>query len=191
MASEACCKLAPVSHEYIPKGKYESIAGFHTCKYAFVRLGQVSDAIFRLLTTLSDVVGPEEANKGIIDAYDVFGMSPQTIQGADRLSAHTGAIVLIPDFFHGDKLDKTIIPPDTPGKKEQVGAFMKNVADIQKNTQCLLEIRKVVADKYPSAEGHWGIFGLCWGGKIAVLACREGNEGPKRRFNVSGTAHPG
>lgn len=30
--SEACCKLAPVTVDYTPKGKYERIAGINTCK---------------------------------------------------------------------------------------------------------------------------------------------------------------
>lgn len=118
-------------------------------------------------------------------------MAPQTIQGADRLSAQTGALVLVPDFFHAAELDKNIFPVDTPEKKEQVQAFMSGPAEIQKGVQSLIEIRAAVEDKYPLAAGHWGVFGLCWGGKVAVVACGAGNEGSKRRFNVSGTAHPG
>jgi dienelactone hydrolase len=33
---------------------------------------------------------------------------------------------------------------------------------------------------------NWGVFGLCWGGKIAVLVSAQGSP-----FSVSGTAHPG
>lgn len=32
MSSPACCKLAPVTADYTPKGKYEKIAGINTCK---------------------------------------------------------------------------------------------------------------------------------------------------------------
>lgn len=37
MASEACCKLAPVTADYTPKGKYEKIAGINTCKTGFLQ----------------------------------------------------------------------------------------------------------------------------------------------------------
>jgi len=168
MASEACCKLAPVAHDYSPQGKYETIAGCNTY-----------------------VTGSETASKGIIDIFDIFGLAPQTIQGADRLAAHTGAVVLVPDLFYGEPMSKDLAPADTDEKKQKMGAFISGPADLKKNLAKLIEIRKAVADKYPAAEGHWGVFGLCWGGKVAVLACAEGNEGAGRRFNVSGTAHPG
>ncbi|CAM1509066.1 Fc.00g028050.m01.CDS01 [Cosmosporella sp. VM-42] len=168
MTSKACCTIPPVSDDYTPKGTYEAIAGFNTY-----------------------IVGPSQPTAGIIDIFDVFGLAPQTLQGADRLSFHTNAIVLVPDFFHGDKLDHALIPADTPEKQAAMHKFIKGKADAPTNVAALLKIREAVAEKYPTADDHWGVFGLCWGGKIGVLACGEGNEGSKRRFKVSGTAHPG
>ena len=136
-------------------------------------------------------MGPETATKGIIDVYDIFGMWPQTIQGADRLAAHTGFLVLIPDLFDGPGLDYDAVPPDTEEKGKKIQAFLGGPANLQTNLEKLLVFRKALADKYPAAEGHWGLFGLCWGGKLAVMACGEGNEGVGRRFSASGTAHPG
>ena len=137
------------------------------------------------------MTGPEDATKGIIDIYDIFGFAPQTTQGADLLSAHTGAIVLLPDFFKGEKLDPSLLPVDTEEKKQKMQSFMQGPANFQENVAQLISIRREVSDKYPNVEGHWGVFGLCWGGKIAVLACGQDNHGSGRRFNVSGTAHPG
>ncbi|KAL7796093.1 Alpha/Beta hydrolase protein [Trichoderma ceciliae] len=168
MASEACCKLAPVTADYTPKGKYEKIAGVNTY-----------------------IVGPENAAKGIVDIYDIFGIWPQTIQGADRLAAQSGALVLVPDFFDGTGLDMNAIPNDTDEKKQKVQTFFATTANPQHNLAKLLALRRELAEKYPAAEGHWGVFGLCWGGKLAVLACGDGNEGVGRRFSASGTAHPG
>ncbi|KAL7814381.1 Alpha/Beta hydrolase protein [Trichoderma gracile] len=168
MSSPACCKLAPVTADYTPKGKYEKIAGINTY-----------------------IVGPEDATKGIVDIYDIFGIWPQTIQGADRLAAHTGFLVLVPDFFDGTGLDINAVPMDTPEKAQKVQDFISTTGNPQANVEKLLALRKALADKYPAIEGHWGLFGLCWGGKLAVLACGEGNEGVGRRFSASGTAHPG
>lgn len=124
-------------------------------------------------------------------AYDIFGISSQTLQGADRLAAETGAIVLVPDFFEGKGLGHDLIPSDTEEKKQKVQAFFAATALFPDNLPKLFAIRKAMSDLYPAAEQNWGIFGLCWGGKLTVLACGEGNEGAGRRFVASGTAHPG
>jgi len=54
----ACCKLPPVEAEYSPKGSYEKINGYKTY-----------------------VTGPEDSDKAIVAIYDVFGFSPQILQG--------------------------------------------------------------------------------------------------------------
>lgn len=137
------------------------------------------------------MIGPEKPTKVIIDIYDIFGISPQTLQGADRLAAHTGAAILVPDFFVGDGLPHDALPMDTDEKKKIVGDFFTGVANVEDNLAKLLAVRKDIATKFPEAEDHVGAFGLCWGGKLAVLAGGEGNEGVGRRLNATGTAHPG
>jgi len=88
----ACCKLPPVEAEYSPKGSYEKINGYKTY-----------------------VTGPEDSDKAIVAIYDIFGFSPQILQGvssllimdqqlisgADLLSS-TGARVYMPDFLKGE-----------------------------------------------------------------------------------------
>ena len=54
----ACCKLPPVEADYTPKGTYETINGFKTY-----------------------VTGPEDSDKAILSIYDIFGYSPQILQG--------------------------------------------------------------------------------------------------------------
>lgn len=144
-----------------------------------------------LIHHTTDIVGPEDARKGIIDVYDIFGIWPQTIQGADRLSAQSGALVLVPDFFEGSGLSMDVIPNDTEEKTKKVHEFLATKANPEANVAKILAIRKELSEKYPAIEGHWGLFGLCWGGKLTVLACGAGNEGVGRRFEASGTAHPG
>ncbi|CAH0048534.1 unnamed protein product [Clonostachys solani] len=168
MASKACCELSPLTADYNGKGRWETIAGINTY-----------------------IVGSEDADKAIIDIYDIFGVASQTIQGADRLAGHTSALVFVPDLFEGKSLDKGAIPPDTPEKQAILQEFMSGSADIASNIDKVAKIRKDIGDKWPSVEDHIGIFGLCWGGKIAILACGEANEGKGRKFKVSGTAHPG
>lgn len=187
MTSEACCKLSPISDNYKTQGKYETIAGLKTCKHS-----RSPDSPMRTHQQLFiDVVGPNQPTKVIIHIYDIFGIWPQTLQGADRLAAHTGAAVLVPDFFEGDGLPQDAIPMDTDEKKKIAGDFFAGVANLETNLNKLLAVRKEIATRFPESEGHVGAFGLCWGGKLAVLAGGEGNEGSGRRLNATGTAHPG
>ncbi|KAH6871771.1 hypothetical protein B0T10DRAFT_590516 [Thelonectria olida] len=168
MASKACCELAPVSAEYVNTGRWEMVAGVNTY-----------------------IVGNEKAEKAIIDIYDVFGVVSQTIQGADRLAASTSALVFLPDLFDGKPLDKSLVPTDTEEKQRQVMAFVAGPANIATNLEKVLKIREEIGRRWLAVEDHIGIFGLCWGGKVAILACGNDNENKGRRFNVSGTAHPG
>lgn len=140
----------------------------------------------KLMIRRTDVAGnPEAAKKGIIDVYDVFGNAPQTLQGADMLAEALDAVVLVPDFFKGEALPGDLFPPDTDEKKQIVSVFLANQAAPAKNVEALLQAAAEAKKRWPSIE-KWGAFGLCWGGKIAVLASAEGTP-----FAVSGTAHPG
>lgn len=119
---------------------------------------------------LTDIVGSEDADKAIIDIYDIFGVASQTIQGADRLAAHASALILVPDLFEGKALDKGAIPPDTPEKQALLQEFMSGSADITSNIDKVVKIRKAIGDKWPSIEDHIGIFGLCWGVSSLIIS---------------------
>lgn len=58
LTSTACCSLPPVQAEYTPKGSYGKLGGIK-----------------------SYGVGPTDTGKAILVVYDVFGYSPQILQG--------------------------------------------------------------------------------------------------------------
>ncbi|MCJ1452592.1 hypothetical protein MMC28_002935 [Mycoblastus sanguinarius] len=162
---KACCSLPAVTtHDYKPKGTYEELAGLRV-----------------YITTGS----PSTITRGLIGVYDIFGLMPQTIQGADLLAESLKAVVLVPDFFKGEPLPLSIYPPNTEEKKKMAGEFIAGTAEVGMNTTKLLDIAKEAREKYGSVEG-WGTYGLCWGGKVTALA-----SGPGTPFKASGTAHPG
>ncbi|KAF9894510.1 hypothetical protein FE257_006394 [Aspergillus nanangensis] len=159
MSCEACRTIPPVvPQDYSPTGTYQ---------------------------TLADVTGPKDAVAGIVDIYDIFGMSSQTIQGADMLAARLNALVLIPDFFHGAAAQHDWVPADTEEKKQLLADLVANQASIPKNVDVLRQAIPVYETEFPSVK-KWAALGLCWGGKVTVLA-----SGPGTPFTVTGQVHPG
>lgn len=169
MATEdACCKLPPASSDYSPKGTWDTVSGLKTY-----------------------ITGPSDAKRAIVFIYDIFGPAPQTLQGADRLADSLNALVIVPDFFKGVYAQPTWMPADTEEKKKIFQKFRTEQASIPDNVAKLIELRKAAGDKWGNVgEDGWGVFGLCWGGKVGVLVSGAGNEGKGRKFAVSGTAHP-
>jgi dienelactone hydrolase len=160
MTCEACQTIPPVVvNDYQTKGEWKEVAGLKTY-----------------------ITGPLTSKKAIIDIYDVFGLASQTLQGADLLAAAVGAIVLVPDFLKGQVAKEEWFT--TQEMSEEKAAFFKILA-LDENTKKLTDFLEVAKGEYSGVES-WGAFGLCWGGKIAVLASQPGTS-----FKVSGQVHPG
>lgn len=83
------------------------------------------------------------------------------------------------------------MPPDTPEKQKLFASFRSGPGALEPNVEALLKLRKEVGEKWPAADEHVAVGGLCWGGKVSVMACAGANEGTGRKFNVIWTAHPG
>ncbi|KAJ5301262.1 hypothetical protein N7508_006125 [Penicillium antarcticum] len=163
MSCEACRTIPPVTSQgYTPEGHYETIAGLKTY-----------------------VTGNMDGKMGLVDLYDVFGLAIQTLQGADLLAVRLNAVVLVPDFFEGDPLKPEYVPADTEEKKKIIAEFLDNKASFSRNAALLLEAVEEYKSRFPSV-GKWGAFGLCWGGKVTVIA-----SGANSPFAASGQVHPG
>ena len=118
-----------------------------------------------LFTGAIDITGNESSSKGIVDIYDVFGLQAQTLQGADRLASSLNALVIMPDFYKGSTADPAWFPPDTDEKKEAAARFRAQLGSPLDTVPVLLRTLAEAKEKWPSVEG-WGVFGLCWGGKV-------------------------
>ncbi|OOF94071.1 hypothetical protein ASPCADRAFT_397762 [Aspergillus carbonarius ITEM 5010] len=163
MTCEACRTIPPVIPEgYTPKGTYSDIAGVKTY-----------------------ITGPTDASIGIIDIYDIFGISSQTLQGADLLAARLNALVLVPDFFNGGGAAPEWFPPDTEEKNKALWGFINTHAAIPENVAVLNKVIAEAKARFSSVKG-WAGFGLCWGGKVTVQI-----SGPNSPFLASGQVHPG
>lgn len=163
--SKACCTIPPiVAKDYKTKGSYEEVGGFK-----------------------SYVTGPNDATKGVVVVYDIFGFFDQTIQGADIVSTsdeHQKYRVFIPDWFEGEPCAPDIIPPDTKEKQERLGAFFKKHSPPSVAGK-LPEYVKAAQAKYPSIKS-WAVIGYCWGGKVAALA----SSGSSTPFSAAASIHP-
>ncbi|KAK7954673.1 hypothetical protein PG996_015485 [Apiospora saccharicola] len=173
MASEACCRIPPVSADYTPRGAWDTVADFKT----YIVKSPTASA---------------SPKRGLIFLYDAFGFAPQILQGADRLAALLGndTVVILPDLLEGSHPEFAWLPANTPEKQALVKDWFDAHGDYRRSKPKLLRAREAAGKQFPSVQS-WGVFGLCWGGKPAVLASGEGNEGDGRRISVSGTAHPG
>ncbi|QIX00546.1 hypothetical protein AMS68_006063 [Peltaster fructicola] len=162
--SHACCTVpAVVDHDYKEKGEYVTIAG--TKVYA---------------------TGPADATKAILVIYDIFGYFPQTMQGADILAygdKEQSYRVYMPDFFDGEPADVAWYPPQTDEHKEKLGKFFETKAAPPKSIERAGKIIDEIQSKKNIKE--WGVFGLCWGGKVANLL-----SGKDTRFKAGAAAHP-
>ncbi|KAJ3113221.1 hypothetical protein HK098_007790, partial [Nowakowskiella sp. JEL0407] len=165
-----CCSLPPIkTDDYTPLGEWKELAGMKT------------------------YVTGHNSKKVIVGIYDIFGYYPQVLQGADLLASQ-GYKVVIPDFFRGnpypaDKFPlysspiKHGVPPEEYGiqyflsntsridffafSMEKFVNFLGDIGNFEKRQVDLVaianELRQDGAEKI-------GLYGLCWGGKVAILA---------------------
>ncbi|TVY40721.1 putative AIM2 family protein [Lachnellula occidentalis] len=161
MTCEACKTIPPVIAEgYENKGSWGEIAGLKTC--------------------------PATATKALVALYDVFGPAPQTLQGADAVSMALNALVLVPDFFRGGKMEFSWygndLSEETKAAKE---AFTAMAMDFSAFVPALKDVVGEGKERWEGVEA-WGAYGLCWGGKVVALS-----SGPGTPFKASGQVHPG
>jgi dienelactone hydrolase len=119
------------------------------------------------------VTGPSNPTQAVIVIYDIFGMYPQTIRGADILASSISeksghpTKVFMPDWFD-EPADITQYPPDTDEKMKYIMGFFNGPAS-----------PSVIVPKVPglvdameaenSGIKSWGIVGHCWGGKVCFF----------------------
>jgi len=134
---------------------------------------------------LNNMTVYETANKTqkrvLIAAYDIFGLHNNTKQVIDKLADGFGFKIVIPDFFRGPAWDENDFPPADPQELQdwlqEVGNWNKTVKD---DTLAII-------NHYKTTENitDFGIFGFCWGGKVAVQASTDIPE-----LKAAGLVHP-
>ncbi|KAK6535869.1 hypothetical protein TWF281_000119 [Arthrobotrys megalospora] len=163
--SQAClCTPSVLSEGYAAQGEFQEVGGL------------------KLYLT-----GPSTSKSAIIFIYDAYGYSDQVLVAADLLSKLSGALVIMPDI-----LAEAAIPPryqslDQVSEEEKnalLGKFMGKINEFRDFPGRILEGMENWKLLWPSVE-KWGLFGLCFGGKVVALMSRENTQ-----YLVSGQAHP-
>lgn len=123
----------------------------------------------------TDATGPPTAPVAIFLIYDIFGFSPQVLQGADILAhAHPNDgkhqyRVFVPDFFYGKPLPHSTFPPDTDEKKKAMGDFFAGPAEVGATSGKVGGlIKKIGGMEEGKGVEKWGGLGMCWGGKVCI-----------------------
>lgn len=119
------------------------------------------------------MTGSQTSTKAIVDVFDIFGLVPQTLQGADLLATALDALVLVPDFFKGEPAQGVWFAGGEENDKKKDAFMAKHLGSFDKGVQELLAVVEDGKKKWPSAES-WGANGLCWGGKVSSLTQIEG-----------------
>lgn len=113
---------------------------------------------------------------------DIFGFFPQTLQGADILSA-TGRVFL-PDFFDGEPAPISWYPPTTDEMRAQLGAWFGSKA----NPVAGAAKARAYLAAFKAQNPHittWLAVGYCWGGKVVALT-----SGADTPWAASAQVHP-
>ncbi|CAD6574671.1 MAG: hypothetical protein TREMPRED_001196 [Tremellales sp. Tagirdzhanova-0007] len=155
--SKACCTLPPVQAEYSPKGSYSDVGGLN-----------------------SYVVGPENAESAILYIYDVFGFSPQVLQGADMLASQ-GFRVIMPDVVKGKTMTPEMFAPTEEAQKQKAAYFSAFPGAIATQSKPVAEVVKAIKS---SSQSKLGMLGMCWGYKVGITTEAAGE------FSAIATAHP-
>ncbi|KAK8135673.1 hypothetical protein PG984_003613, partial [Apiospora sp. TS-2023a] len=144
MASEACCRIPPVSADYTPQGAWDTVADFKTY-------------------IAKSPTASESPKRGLIFLYDAFGFAPQILQGADRLAALLGddAVVILPDLLEGSHPEFTWLPADTPEKQALVKGWFDAHGDYRRSKPKLLRARGggQAVPEHPKLGGVWALLG--------------------------------
>ena len=123
------------------------------------------------------MTGPLSARKAIVHVYDLFGLCPQTYQGADILATQGSEpyLVFVPDFIGSDRaaqLDWFL--PDADQKPFQ------DLLAVVTSKQMMTDIHETVeALRSEGRYGHvqkWAGVGFCWGSKGISLIATQGDR---------------
>lgn len=139
---KSCCQLPPIQAEYTPKGTYSDIDGLKTY-----------------------VSGPEDAKAAILIIYDVFGFSPQIIQGADLLASQ-GFRVVMPDICKGTYCTPDMFDGSEAGNKKKADFFSGFPGAISSQSETVNKLISGLKSKHASL----GAVGYCWGYKVLVVS---------------------
>lgn len=88
------------------------------------------------------------------------------------------AIVLVPDFLDGSYAQEEWFSgaPKDEATKTAEASFRIRMADYQGVVQVLLRVARAAREKFPQVR-DWGVFGLCWGGKVGFVRVTCGFRG--------------
>jgi dienelactone hydrolase len=110
------------------------------------------------------------------------------VQGADLLSSASTKI-FYPDFLNNSPADPSWFAPSSPDGPANIKKFFESTASppaaVAKISGFIAEVRETYGIE------EWGIFGLCWGGKVVSLFVGSEGEGEgAKAVNAAAQAHP-
>jgi len=113
--------------------------------------------------------GDRSSKKVVIVAYDIRGYHNNTKQVADIIAAEYGFRLVMPDFFRSVSWDIRNSPLNDP---EELVSFVNTRGDWEEYVKT--DVINVI-NHFKTTENvtEFGIYGMCWGGKILTRAATE------------------
>ncbi|KAJ6638609.1 putative AIM2 family protein C30D10.14 [Pseudolycoriella hygida] len=121
----------------------------------------------------------QRTNRLLLGVYDIYGFAYQNLkQVIDEMAVQSGGFkVILPDFFRGESTN----PEFNATERQQ---WLQRVGDwdsiVRPDLLSILEYYKT------KGVMEFGIFGFCWGGKVATLTATHLSE----EFKAAGIVHP-
>ncbi|WFC98347.1 carboxymethylenebutenolidase [Malassezia yamatoensis] len=110
------------------------------------------------------VTGDKSSSKVLLCIYDIFGFWNTTKQGADMLAESMKVKVVMPDFLRNHPWPIDGFPPRDKEEEKRFGDWVDTIGNVGDRVK---DVRSVVDELKSNGAKMIGLYGFCWGGKVA------------------------
>lgn len=128
------------------------------------------------------MTGDKSSPNVLLNIYDIFGFWDTTKQGADLLADSTKYKIVMPDFLRNHPWPIDAFPPRDEAEGKKFGEWLESIGNIGERVK---DVEAVVKDLKANGAQKVGLYGFCWGGKVASQLA-----GPGSPFAGVSLVHP-
>ena len=111
------------------------------------------------------VTGDKNSSNVLVCIFDIFGFWNTTKQGADLLGDSMKTKIVMPDLFRNRPWPIDGFPPRDEAEDQKLSQWFESVGNFGERAK---DVRAVVDELKSNGAQKLGLYGLCWGGNVAV-----------------------